>query len=181
MTKNVYVHYYYDMQEASSARQDLSVKIHQTLNALNKGEKIPDTLMKQVRPFIKKVPNPDSNQHKKAEMHWVIVDEEVKRAFKRAGFFVLKSDCMADAASALRLYRLRGTIEEGFDQLKNGLNGRRFRVPIVLIEAKRLNFSSPHPCVARFWREMKRRVKVFPHRENPSKSLGIRLKNVQAA
>lgn len=58
MTKNVYVHYYYDMQEASSARQDLSVKIHQTLNALNKGEKIPDTLMKQVRPFIKRYPTP---------------------------------------------------------------------------------------------------------------------------
>ena len=140
MTKNVYVHYYYDMQEASSARQDLSVKIHQTLNALNKGEKIPDTLMKQVRLFIKKVPNPDSNQHKKAEMHWVIVDEEVKRAFKRAGFFVLKSDCMADAASALRLYRLRGTIEEGFDQLKNGLNGRRFRVTDRSYRGKALEF-----------------------------------------
>ena len=128
MTRTVYVHYYYDMQEASSARQDLSVKIHQALNALNKGEKISDALMKQVRPLIKKVPNPNSNPHKKAEMHWVIVDEEVKRSFKRAGFFVLKTDCIADAASALKLYRLRGTIEEGFDQLKNELNGRRLRV-----------------------------------------------------
>ena len=140
MTRTVYVHYYYDMQEASSARQDLSVKIHQALNALNKGEKISDALMKQVRPLIKKVPNPNSNPHKKAEMHWVIVDEEVKRSFKRAGFFVLKTDCIADAASALKLYRLRGTIEEGFDQLKNELNGRRLRVTERSYRGRALEF-----------------------------------------
>ena len=140
ITRTVYVHYYYDMQEASSARQDLSVKIHQALNALNKGEKISDALMKQVRPLIKKVPNPNSNPHKKAEMHWVIVDEEVKRSFKRAGFFVLKTDCIADAASALKLYRLRGTIEEGFDQLKNELNGRRLRVTERSYRGRALEF-----------------------------------------
>ena len=96
--------------------------------------------MKQVRPLIKKVPNPNSNPHKKAEMHWVIVDEEVKRSFKRAGFFVLKTDCIADAASALKLYRLRGTIEEGFDQLKNELNGRRLRVTERSYRGRALEF-----------------------------------------
>lgn len=126
--KTVYVHYFYDATAAAEIRSDFNSKITTALGLLNAGQKIDDSLMKAVKPFIKKVPKPDCNPHMKPEMHWVIVDAEVKRFFSRAGFFVLKSDCFENAREAHQLYVMRSRIEQGFDQLKHSIDGRRLRV-----------------------------------------------------
>ncbi len=126
--KTVYVHYYYDSAVAGEASKELNVKIAKVVDALNNGQKVDDNLMRAVKPFIKKAPHPDSKHNVKPVMHWVILEKEVLRYFARAGFFVLKSDCFSCAEQAYRFYKMRGCIEQGFDQLKHAIDGRRLRV-----------------------------------------------------
>ena len=52
----------------------------------------------------------------------------VNRTADRAGWLNIKSNVVEDSSVAIDLYRLRGLIEQGFDQLKNQLPGRRLRV-----------------------------------------------------
>lgn len=126
--KTVYVHYYYDSAVAGEASKELNVKIAKVVDALNNGQKVDDNLMRAVKAFIKKAPHPDSKHNVKPVMHWVILEKEVLRYFARAGFFVLKSDCFSCAEQAYRFYKMRGCIEQGFDQLKHAIDGRRLRV-----------------------------------------------------
>lgn len=52
----------------------------------------------------------------------------VNRTADLAGWLNIKSNVVEDSSVAIDLYRLRGLIEQGFDQLKNQLPGRRLRV-----------------------------------------------------
>ena len=126
--KTVYVHYYYDASVAGDTRKELNTMVAMAVDLLNKGQRIDDDLMKIVKPYIKKKQVSDSSPHMKPVIRWVINNEELKRALDRAGYHVLKTDCLADPVEAHRLYSLRQEIEQGFDQLKTAINGRRLRV-----------------------------------------------------
>ena len=147
--KTVYVHYYYDSAVASEVSKELNVKIAKVVDALNNGQKVDDNLMRAVKAFIKKAPHPDSKHNVKSVRHWVILEKEVLRYFARAGFFVLKSDCFSCAEQAYRFYKMRGCIEQGFDQLKHAIDGRRLRVTERSYRGRLLEYLMQHLSVVK--------------------------------
>ncbi|MDQ9753484.1 hypothetical protein RFZ03_22935, partial [Acinetobacter baumannii] len=54
-------------------------------------------------------------------------NEAIKNAVKYAGTFVIRTNTIEDPFEALRVYRLRGTVEQDFNQFKNWVDGDRLR------------------------------------------------------
>ncbi len=56
-------------------------------------------------------------------------DDEIRKHRKRyAGFFCILSSKVKDPMDALRIYREKDTVENSFDDLKNGLDMKRLRI-----------------------------------------------------
>lgn len=125
---NTYAHIYYDPDIAKERIKGLNNLLACTMDALNKKKKVDEQQMKEARPYLRQIEDPDSNPHMVAEKKWVFNNAAIVRFQKRAGFLILKSDIIADPSCAIAMYRLRNTVEIGFDQLKNELEGRRLLV-----------------------------------------------------
>lgn len=126
--KTTYIHIYYCPRIAAEQKADLNNLLTKTLDALHKDQAVDAQQMQQAKPYLRKVPKPDANCHKEVEKIWDFDLRAIERYQGRAGYFVLKSDIVDDPITALSLYRLRGGVEQGFDQLKNSLGGRRMNV-----------------------------------------------------
>ncbi|MBR6000022.1 MAG: transposase, partial [Oxalobacter sp.] len=126
--KLTYTHIYYNSDQAKILIDDLNDSLVTNIDALNQGITVDRKAMETVRPYLKEVLDPAGDPHKKPTGKWVFDDKAISRYQSRAGFFVIKSDSVPDPRTALRLYRMRGRIEAGFDQFKNAINGNRLRV-----------------------------------------------------
>lgn len=58
---------------------------------------------------------------------WIRNDQAIRNALRYAGTFVLRSTVEHDPIAALKTYRMRGTVENDFEQFKNWLDGDRRR------------------------------------------------------
>ena len=127
-TVKVYSHLYYDPERAQAERDNLVDRVLKAFNQLKKGERVDQRTMQEVRPYLKEVADPKGSLHQKVKKIWTIDQQAINRTTARAGWLNIKTNVVGDASVAIELYRLRGTIEQGFDQLKNQLPGRRLRV-----------------------------------------------------
>ncbi len=121
-------HIYYSPRIATEQKAELNNMLTKTLDSLRNKQPVDQQQMQQARPYLQKVPKADSNIHKEPEKVWDFNPEPIRRFQGRAGYFILKSDVVENPITALSLYRLRSGIEQGFDQLKNSLGGRRMNV-----------------------------------------------------
>ncbi len=126
--RQTYTHIYYSPRIATEQKAEFNNMLTKTLDSLRNGQPVDPQQMQQARPYLQKVPKADSNIHKEVEKVWDFNPEPIRRFQARAGYFVLKSDIVDNPITALSLYRLRNGIEQGFDQLKNSLGGRRMNV-----------------------------------------------------
>lgn len=126
--KETYTHILFDPDTAQEAKSSLNNLLTRTVDSLNKGLSVDQQAFNSARPYLKQIPNPDGKQHMQVEKIWVFNQPAIERHHKRAGFWVLKTDVVDDPVVAVTLYRMREYIEQGFDQLKNEVNGRRLRV-----------------------------------------------------
>lgn len=124
----VYSHLYYDPERAQAARSNLNSLVVQVFDELKTGKKVDQRLFQDARPYLKDVPDPNGSLHQTPKKIWTINQDAVNRTADRAGWLNIKSNVVEDSSIAIDLYRLRGLIEQGFDQMKNQLPGRRMRV-----------------------------------------------------
>lgn len=127
-TAKVYSHLFYDPERAQAVRSNLNSLVVQVFDELSHGRKVDQRLFQEARPYLKEVADPKGSQHQTPKKIWVIDQTAVNRTADRAGWLNIKSNVVEDSSVAIDLYRLRGLIEQGFDQLKNQLPGRRLRV-----------------------------------------------------
>lgn len=137
----VYAHVYKNERKAAEQNFSLEASVAKALDCLNKGKGMPDGCSKEAKSCLKKIKDPNSNPHKEPKEKWVCIDAEMERKRKLAGVFALRSNCLANASRALSHYRARGTIEQGFDHLKNGFDGDRLRVTDASYYGKILMFA----------------------------------------
>lgn len=126
--KTTYTHFLYDPNRAKEAKTSLNNLLTKTLDSLQKGLKVDPQAFNAASPYLMKVPNPDGKQHMQIEKIWAFNHAKIKRHHMRAGFWVIKTDVVDDPVTAVALYRMREFIEQGFDQLKNEVSGKRLRV-----------------------------------------------------
>ena len=127
-TAKVYSHLYFDPEHATAAKYSLIDSVLKVLDDLKKGQKVDQRSFQEARPYIKEIPDPKGSIHQKIKKIWAIDQDAIDRTVYRLGWLNIKSNVIEDASVAIELYRLRGVIEQGFDQMKNQLPGRRLRV-----------------------------------------------------
>ena len=117
-----YVHVYFDSAKADCEYRSFLKDLKTWEKELRSGKAKKENQKYYTKYF--KVKDPPARGKKIAIKRNEI--EEFKN--KQAGFFVIASNCEKDPVKALELYRDKDSVEKGFDDLKNTIDGKRLRV-----------------------------------------------------
>jgi transposase len=120
--KRVYVHVYYNAQVAAEEYNNFLTDLHTCKEELEQG--CPQEEHQQYYDlffFVKQTPKRGRK---------VTYNQQAIDAYKEntAGFLVLLSNTVKDAAYALQTYRDKDLVEKTFDDLKNSIDSKRLRV-----------------------------------------------------
>lgn len=121
LNRTVYVHLYRSPGVDEAEMASLVKKADQILKHKANSKEVPPELWQSYKRFVKQIKNANG------EATWVRDNEAIKNAVKYAGTFVIRTNSIDDPFEALRVYRLRGTVEQDFNQFKNWVDGDRLR------------------------------------------------------
>ena len=121
LNRTVYVHLYRFPGVDEAEMASLVKKAEQILKHKANSKEVPPELWQSYKRFVKQIKNANG------EATWVRDNEAIKNAVKYAGTFVIRTNSIDDPFEALRVYRLRGTVEQDFNQFKNWVDGDRLR------------------------------------------------------
>ena len=121
LNRTVYVHLYRFPGVDEAEMASLVKKADQILKHKANSKEVPPELWQSYKRFDKQIKNANG------EATWVRDNEAIKNAVKYAGTFVIRTNSIDDPFEALRVYRLRGTVEQDFNQFKNWVDGDRLR------------------------------------------------------
>lgn len=121
LNRTVYVHLYRFPGVDEAEMASLVKKADQILKLKANSKEVPPELWQSYKRFVKQIKNANG------EATWVRDNEAIKNAVKYAGTFVIRTNTIEDPFEALRVYRLRGTVEQDFNQFKNWVDGDRLR------------------------------------------------------
>lgn len=121
LNRTVYVHLYRFPGVDEAEMASLVKKADQILKHKANNKEVPPELWQSYKRFVKQIKNANG------EATWVRDNEAIKNAVKYAGTFVIRTNSIDDPFEALRVYRLRGTVEQDFNQFKNWVDGDRLR------------------------------------------------------
>lgn len=120
VTVNVHVHLYYDAKRAAQDQDELLSCVDKLLEDKNNGKSVDGDEWLRAKRFIIE----NTSGHGK---RWIRNASAIDSSLKYAGYFVLRSNEVADAFEALKLYRQRNIVEQNFRRYKSDINGRRLR------------------------------------------------------
>ena len=110
---------------ADIRKKDGDVVAEKFLRAASKKQpkmrKIDEALWQRVRPFLI-----ENRRAKDDQPVWSVNYNELKAAVEFKGCHAIRTNTETDCFKALKTYRERQVIEQGFDQLKNEVGGSRF-------------------------------------------------------
>ena len=121
LNRTVYVHLYRFPGVDETEMASLVKNADQILKHKANSKEVPPELWQSYKRFVKQIKNANG------EVTWVRDNEAIKNAVKYAGTFVIRTNTIDDPFEALRVYRLRGTVEQDFNQFKNWVDGDRLR------------------------------------------------------
>ena len=121
LNRTVYVHLYRFPGVDEAEMASLVKKADQILKLKANSKEVTPELWQSYKRFVKQIKNANG------EATWVRDNEAIKNAVKYAGTFVIRTNTIEDPFEALRVYRLRGTVEQDFNQFKNWVDGDRLR------------------------------------------------------
>lgn len=121
LNRTVYVHLYRFPGVDETEMASLVKNADQILKHKANSKEVPPELWQSYKRFVKQIKNANG------EATWVRDNEAIKNAVKYAGTFVIRTNTIDDPFEALRVYRLRGTVEQDFNQFKNWVDGDRLR------------------------------------------------------
>jgi transposase len=118
--KRVYLHYYFNIEKAAHDEKVFDNKLIQYKNEIISNKKVKEHQSFYDKYFIIK------KTSKKIIVE--VKTDEVVKAKKNYGFFVLLSNEKMDVTKALQLYRNKDVVEKAFGNLKERLSMRRMLV-----------------------------------------------------
>lgn len=121
LNRTVYVHLYRFPGVDEAEMASLVKKADQILKHKANSKEVPPELWQSYKRFVKQIKNANG------EATWVRDNEAITNAVKYAGTFVILTNSIDDPFEALRVYRLRGAVEQDFNQFKNWVDGDRLR------------------------------------------------------
>ncbi len=120
-SKRVYLHYYYNIEKAAEDKKVFDNKLIEYRSELISKKPLKEHQSFYDRYFIIK-------ETPKRGISVEVKSDEVDKARKNYGFFVLLSNEKMDATKALQLYRNKDVVEKAFGNLKERLSMRRMLV-----------------------------------------------------
>ena len=119
--KRIYLHYYYNIEKAAEDKKVFDNKLIEYKNELISHKPVSEHQSFYDRYFIVK-------ETPRRGVSIVVKTDEVDKARRNYGFFVLLSNEKMDATKALQLYRNKDVVEKAFGNLKERLSMRRLLV-----------------------------------------------------
>ena len=119
--KRIYLHYYYNIEKAAEDKKVFDNKLIEYKNELISNKPVKEHQSFYDRYFIVK-------ETPKRGVSVAVRTDEVDKARRNYGFFVLLSNEKMDAIKALQLYRNKDVVEKAFGNLKEKLSMRRLLV-----------------------------------------------------
>jgi transposase len=119
--KRIYLHYYYNIEKAAEDKKIFDNRLIEYKNELITKKPVKEHQSFYDRYFIVK-------ETPKRGISVEVKIDEVSKATKLHGFFVLLSNEKMDAIKALQLYRNKDVVEKAFGNLKERLSMRRLLV-----------------------------------------------------
>ena len=121
LNQNVHVHLYRFPGKDEDEMMHLARKADEILKYKQDGREVPAGLWNAYKGFVVQITKQDQSKV------WIRNDQAIRNVLKYAGTFVLRSNVESDPIAALKTYRMRGTVENDFEQFKNWLDGDRLR------------------------------------------------------
>ena len=121
INQNVHVHLYRFPGKDEDEMMHLARKADEILKYKQDGFEVPAGLWNAYKGLVVQVNRQDRTKA------WIRNDQAIRNALRYAGTFVLRSNVEPDPIAALKTYRMRGTVENDFEQFKNWLDGDRLR------------------------------------------------------
>lgn len=116
--KNVYVHYYYNIDQAAEQEKSFDQKLMTWKQALEAGKRTSSHERNYKKYF-------DVNTDEENGTVVTVKPDMIQKAKKYFGYFCLMSNEAMDAVTALERYRNKDQVEKAFGNLKERLNFRR--------------------------------------------------------
>ena len=141
--KTVYTHLYYDPRRGTEECTSLRGFLQEVLKQKDAKQKVAPDDWRRAAPWLKVVKVKDDSQggeHKRSLDTYQIDESKWEGFERRSGCFVIRTDVYANPLDALRLYRMRNLIEDGFKALRNGADGDRLRTTSRSYWGKLLSF-----------------------------------------
>ena len=121
INQNVHVHLYRFPGKDEDEMMHLARKADEILKYKQDGREMPAGLWNTYKGFVVQVTKQDKSKV------WIRNDQAIRNTLKYSGTFVLRRNVESDPIAALKTYRMRGTVENDFEQFKNWLDGDRMR------------------------------------------------------
>lgn len=121
INQNVHVHLYRFPGKDEDEMMHLARKADEILKYKQEGREVPAGLWNAYKGLVVQVTKRDKTKA------WIRNDQAIRNTLKYSGTFVLRSNVESDPIAALKTYRMRGTVENDFEQFKNWLDGDRLR------------------------------------------------------
>lgn len=114
LTHKIKLHLYRDMARSFDQIQAFKKEILDVIDQKNENKTIDPVVWKRVSRYVLQ-----------SKSKWMINLEKFSQDCSFVGCFAIRSNCDLEATEVLRLYRQRNIIEQGFQQLKNEVDGAR--------------------------------------------------------
>ncbi len=101
--------------------EELRLQVQQVLDLKNANRQIPPEKWVSYKRFV------SERTTVQGRHYWDRDDNAIEAALRYAGRFAIRTNAEANPFKALSIYRLRGQVEQDFNQFKNWVDGNRLR------------------------------------------------------
>ena len=127
LTVNGYLHLYKDPELATKQTDETHRKVLELLDLKNetgnpRSSYVDPEIWRKFGRFLTEKQNPANGENR-----WAVNYDALRKATEFNGFQAIRSNVIADPIEAMKIYRQRNIIEQGFQQLKNEVGGDRLQ------------------------------------------------------
>lgn len=141
LTINAYLHLYRDPHLATKQTDELHRKVLELLDQKNdvdnpKSAYVDPEVWRKYGRFLR-----EKHNAPKGEKRWAVNYDALRKATEFNGCQAIRSNIIADPIEAMKIYRQRNIIEQGFRQLKNEVGGDRLQATETTYRGKLFLYS----------------------------------------
>ena len=121
LNKTLHLHLYRFPKADEAEMEELRLQVQQVLDLKNANRQVPPEKWLTYKRFV------CERTTAQGRRYWDRDDNAIEAALRYAGRFAIRTNAEANPFKALSIYRLRGQVEQDFNQFKNWVDGNRLR------------------------------------------------------